>query len=299
MGFRADLDLTQILSGYDGVFGSESTAGVNYVHERSERASTELEPIPDHLYEPTPEVDGEPVKIGNGPASCSTCTALVLDPVVCWDVNGYYRSLGVHWRASRRELMRAYQAIHGERSVYLTYVLKQLLNAQVRHEYDRCRLGQQFLDDIYVQDALKRTAAREASRRTAAGDRVSAEDVLDEQGYVLRPDEMVDDVLDKRQDRKLSDPRRNLREWMWAYYLWRSFEDDADRLSRWQSLLVSALAGEGVTTHLAVGFMGKNPRPFALAAVDGNTVVLLNERETPTEELASSAAAQLMRDLQT
>ena len=103
-----------------------------------------------------------PRRAGAGPAVFSTATALVPDPQVCFDVNGYYRELGVHWRAGKAELRRAYLARDGQCSERLTYVLAMLLDPAIRRRYDRTPLGALFLDQ-YVQAALTRRLLRQAN----------------------------------------------------------------------------------------------------------------------------------------
>ena len=81
----------------------------------------------------SPYIDPDaPVLSHQGPAEFSTCTDLALRPEVCWDTNRYYRTLGVHWKATKKELMKAYQALGTMPSAYATYAFKQLLDPEVR-----------------------------------------------------------------------------------------------------------------------------------------------------------------------
>src|SRR5687768_9235720 len=110
MGFRPDLDLTAILG----------------LHDRKILPSPEEAEAMRKAQEPDDSLRYEtPVRLGWGPARWSTCTALVPVERVCHDVNGYYRELGVDWRASRKELMQAYMEKDGQSSVRQTYVFKQ------------------------------------------------------------------------------------------------------------------------------------------------------------------------------
>lgn len=103
------------------------------------------------------------------PATASACTDVALRPDWCWDVCGYYRRLGVHWRATVRELRIAYNTIDpAQQDDEAFYALTQLLNQQLRQAYDLTELGGVFLPDRSVQADLHRAAAREAAARNAA-----------------------------------------------------------------------------------------------------------------------------------
>lgn len=305
-GARPDLDLSEIISAYqewlDG--GDPTTAGYHFDYTGQKIASDAADwDVPRKAH---PMSVDDPILFGNGPATCSTSTALARALEICWDVNGYYRSLGVHWKATRKELRLAYQRINGQESRYLTYVLKQLLNEEKRATYDRMPLGEQFLDDKYVQEALKRMAAKKAQERSEQGVPTTASDVLDEMGYDLHldpqggedsPEEVLDDDRSKRSN--VSDPGSTLDSWAFSYYLWRSADiAEHARLARWQELLVSAMSRKGVVIQLAVGIFGKQDHRFVTAVVDGNRVIMLNEQNLePDDELAEAAVEAVLREL--
>src|SRR5690348_4532650 len=126
MGFRPDLDLSAILAQHRPTLPTR---------EEAEAMRTVQTPDDSLRYE-------TPVRLGWGPDRWSTSMALVPVERVCHDVNGYYRELGVDWRATRKELLQAYLAKDGQSDVRLTYVFKQLLNPQVREAYDKSPKGE-------------------------------------------------------------------------------------------------------------------------------------------------------------
>lgn len=314
MGTRPDLDLSDILPAYREFLGEyESTAGINFVKasvpedQDYQEASLGWGSSQPHLqagYVPrSMAARDEPYRVGNGPEVCSTSRVLVSTrPSFGWDVNGWYATIGVPFPyvdATSGALSRSYMAAGGQESPRATYFLKRLLNKAVRGLYDAYPLGEQFLDDEYVQDAIKARAADEAGRRSADGSYTKAQSVLDEWGYKLEEEDtpgVVDttsnDVLDGVSP---EDSPFEPIEWIYSHWLWRSTKVDAtQQLERWQGLLVSALSQQGHHTHLAVGLCGDQPKPYAVRHVDGHWVVFLGENEEPTEELAALAAASLL-----
>lgn len=256
---------------------------------------------PPPRYERRPD---DPILEGTGPAECSSCTALSVLPAVIWDVNGYYRDLGVSPHASRKDLRLAYQEADGQSSVRLTYVIKQLLNPAVRFEYDCTPLGEVFMDD-YVRDLINRKIKDEMSKRMARlhdmgvdTDLVDAEslerDVAHEMGWDMEDDTPVD-VVDETTSIGQDDARPA--KFSYAYYLWamqRSTDaaTDHDRLvtlAEWQRQLVSALSREGVQMTFAVGLHGK-PNRWVQGQIAYRTVFFLSRWEEPSAELATEVA---------
>ena len=247
---------------------------------------------------------------GAGPAECSSCTALSVLPGVIWDVNGYYRELGVSPHATRRELREAYMAKDGQSSARLTYIMKQLVNREIRFAYDCVPLGEVFVD-AYVAEALKREAMKRKSKRMqdlhdagADMDRVDPEgverDVYAEMGFdesfFDTPSETVDGDIGSGQDQ----PRPADR-FSYAYYLYRVHSwispEDIKRLGDWQRFLVTAFAREGITHQFSVGFHGNSPHRWLFTAVGARKAFLLGYLVDPDELLAAQAAQQYRRDL--
>lgn len=256
----------------------------------------------------TPPVSDNPLLVGDGPPECSSSTALSVLPGYIFDVNGYYRDLGVATHATRKQLRLAYQAKNGQSSVRLTYVLSQLLNPEVRREYDLMPLGSVFMDE-YVLDALNRKLKDEMSRRMAhlhdvgvnmdEVDTTAVErDILADLGYQVAdeslpdtPDEVVDDTPDPVQDEP--DPAK----FEYAFYAWRTHPrlDAPEQMREWQHQLVRALSNEGVALRFAVGVHGI-PHPWVQATVGYRTVFFIGKDEDPTPELAAAVARRVRLD---
>ena len=270
MGFRPPLDISEYLRGVPHISAQDEHGDdhvrldvVRTMHPDERPITTDLSVV------------------GYGPVVCSSCSDLVPDPLVCWDANGYYASLGVHWRATRAQLRRAFQERDGHSSDWLTYVLTQLLNPQVRRAYDRTPLGQRFLDDRFEQERIHRQA-REAARlrQQQTGEEVSVEEVLEESGYVL--DEDYPDSGD------YAEP------WAWAYYLRDVQCYDTDRLAIWQSLVVSELIRRGAVVRFAVGFAKTATAYFTRREGPDTLVAYLGHTTTPDRVHAEATASALM-----
>jgi len=225
-----------------------------------------------------------PVRLGRGPLAWSTSTALLPVENPCYDVNGYYRELGVHWKATRKELLQAYTAKDGQRSPRLTYIFKQLLNPAIRKKYDRAPQGEPFLD-AYTDEQLKIRAHAEARRRVLKGDDISAAQIMDEWGYTLLTADEVDSVSPIRQDliHLVDEP------WEYSYYAWKTstYLPDVHRLRQWQELLSTAASRRGVSPRMIIGITAVSDRPFMLENVNGETVVFFSESTPPTPLTAS------------
>ena len=307
MGFGADLNLSAILPAYrEHLGGHRGTAGINLIDADKEpgRDPFEHDVIPRSLYAPKRVMSQEPERIGNGPTTCSTVTDLVsARPSYAWDVNGWYRSIGVPWpyvRATTAALSRAYIASDGQSDARATYCLKRLLHRPSRATYDSWPLGEVFLDDQYVEDAMKAKAQAEASRRSKEGTFTDAVNVLDEWGYRIEDDDnderVPDDTSDSVPEESGPDPYQPI-EWTYSYWVWRSRGGPTTRLEQWQALLVSALSVRGARVHLAVGLMGDQPQDYVVGRFGGYLIVFLNDGREPTAEMAARAADELTQKL--
>lgn len=233
--------------------------------------------------------DREAVVEGDGPLTCSSCVALAPYPLVVWDANGYYRDLGVSPRASRRQLREAYQALGGQDSVRLTYVLKQLLDPAIRRAYDATPLGRPFMDD-YVSDDLKRWAHEEAARRASVGVMDGAQAVMDEWGITASTRELDEDPA------RGSNQGPPESQWTYSYFVWDTWSADTTHLPTWQRMVVSALAERGVVARLAVGVRGET-QGYVIAREGKIIVAYLGEHVRPTRKMADSAASRITEQL--
>lgn len=261
------------------------------------------------LYE-EPE-DENPSVAGRGPLTVSTCTDVEGPlPLHIWDVNGYYRDLGVHPRATRKELMRAYQRHGIKPSARVTYVFKQLLNPDVRRAYDMMPLGEIYVDQ-YVHDYIHRQVKLELSRRmweqakrrerdifAPDGDDPNYEDILNEFGFHVVDEEEPGESLDTA-----NDPDKTPKEpaqsragvvFPYSYFLWRSKDTDVMRLAMWQETIVQALIERKVRTRIAVGYCGRMAHPYVVGVIGDQIVVFLNDIEEPNLGLARRAADRVV-----
>lgn len=275
MGQRPDLDLSGILAAFDRRW---------------------LTPDQEVVVRNVPEQDGLkfplPQRFGLGPDVWSASTELAVPVRFRWDVNGYYAALGVSPQATRRELREAYQVLEGQSSPYLTYVFKQLLNPETRAAYDAAPLGQMFLDE-YTQRDLKRRAKTEAHRRSSRGEFTTAEQVMDDWGYVTEDGgEGVDTVSPTEQN----SPRRAAR-LEYSYYCWRTtkFLVDEELLQQWQRVLTATAAELGIAPRLSFGITSVSDRPYILEQVGDRVVIFFPEGEEPTESVAQEAIEALQQ----
>jgi len=249
----------------------------------------------------------QPGLVGSGPPECSSCKDLVsVRPAWIWDVNGYYRELGVPVDATRSEIGRRYIEINGQSSVRLTFIYKQLIHADVREAYDACELGTTFIDpwvhqEMYLE--MKRRAMIKASEETEAG--------------LLRPDDFnqrVDGIMDwlsesikafsdnlpstLDQESLLGDDGldpANARptHFQFSYYLWKTkpLTEVDQRLLEWQSLLLQAMGEKSIRTRFAIGLTGFD-RPWVFARIAYRDVFFFSRDLDPDIEVARTAVRQ-------
>ena len=193
------------------------------------------------------------------PAVASSCTDLEELPSYCWDVCGYYRRLGVHWKATLRELRVAYNTVDPRQTdARVMYAFNQLRNPQIRRLYDLMPLGGVFLLDEEVNAAIKRSAAREAARRAQGGEgRGAWSDVAAEWGF----DHVAPEEGQERAVAASLPPALRPRSWgsSWGWYAlvrpgtdWAEMPDEQD-MGDWQTMIAGALARRGIRIRFAVG----------------------------------------------
>jgi hypothetical protein len=236
---------------------------------------------------------------GQGEPVFSTCTDLAISPEVCFDVNGYYRELGVHWKASKRELLFAYRDKDGPNDERLTYIFKQLLDSAIRRTYDRAPLGSLYFDR-YVQERVSRMIKlRMAAQGMDTGRADQFSQVASMFGMEIDDVTESPEVVDKNPSEshdEIAPSEATPSPFRYSYYLWRSGCEDTDRLALWQSLLIQAFRATQQKVHLAVGYHGRMAHPWLLFQVGYRTVVFLHEQGEPTLELATAVADQYQRD---
>lgn len=250
-----------------------------------------------------------------GPTLVSTSTTLVpMKALPIWDVNGYYRAIGVSWpyRPTRKQMMEAYRDSDGGNNTYATYAFQRLRDDELRSKYDRRRLGEP-MDDLFRWQDVRRMAADFAAQQSAQlGRAITIDDILGED-LVSRMKAQVEaerQVSEKQSERKNKtedepevkpevEPEREVSAppfvWPYAYYLWNSRAFDDERLSRWQEMLVAACIRRGLSLQVAVGYLGRTRADAARVRhrQEGAFVeiLFLHEDKEPTPELADVVVA--------
>lgn len=311
MGFRADIpmgDFAKTNPYLAEAFGLEASPSLQ-PKEVLDDSSVSRPLITDPVVYKTPGL------LHYGAVSRSTSQALCSWPSVVWDVNGYYHALGVGFRASRRDLLRAYEARGGQEDEYLTYAFSQLLNAGLRRVYDAQPLGVKFLDR-YVEMELKRRAHQAARERQAAGYEVTPEEVLDEWGFVAGKDHLKvekdhfsqleegEDLPAERVDIPKEPgedvPEAPVDEWPYNYYGWRlstirDHVQDLQNMQAWQEAIAAECYRLGVVVSFAVGLIGHSRLGRIMTlSVESTTVVFIStEHVGSIDQLAVQAAKRL------
>lgn len=292
MPFREDVPIADFI---------QSNPFLNHAFGASGQAATFTfaPPSPDAVIYPNPS------QTRTGVLTRSTENALVPWPAVVWDVNGYYHALGVGFNATRKQLMRGYNARDGQSSDYLTYVFAQLLDEAVRRSYDACPLGTKFFDR-YIEEEIRRRAVEQASRRG-----MEAEDVLEEWGFIVEreggeddlivPGVVEEDEVDIPQEEGEDSPVTPEQEpWPYTYFAWR-LKRREDRLEnveimrRWQEAIVAECQARKISLQFAVGIMGeKQGSRIMTMSVSGATVVFIATNAVEMmQELAPLAVVRL------
>lgn len=201
------------------------------------------------------------VRRGAGPLVFSTSTVIQPFPLVKWDVNGYYRDLGVSVEATKKEMVDAYTEAQGHEDARRTYVLKQLLNSVIRRKYDAVPLGSVFVDRYILEGSARFLEASEER----------APEVLDS------PPSSLDNG-----------------EASFSYYQLRTTCSERARLERLREGLVQHLGERGEAYRLAVGFHA-SVEFVKLINLDSHVAVLLADY---VEEVDHSIITKVERKLQ-
>jgi hypothetical protein len=204
----------------------------------------EIQEANDRLTDPN-----RPVLVGVGPVEASTSMAVEPWPSIVWDTNCFYYDMGVHFRASRAEIRKAYQENGGPNNVRLTMIAGVLLNPVRRLAYDRVPLGSLFFDE-QIEEQLRIAAATAASATRMEGDEVDSE-LLNKQLEALR------EIPDHMEDSPAYTDR-----YPWSYYLFRSECTDTARLDQWRAGIIDALwqiFPLDRPSKLAIGYVRSQP----------------------------------------
>lgn len=203
------------------------------------------------------------------------------DMRIVWDVNLYYRDLGVPVDATRVDLRRAYQEriAEGGDPVRLTFVIKQLLDPEVRSAYDRCEIGELFFDRELARAVVAKAvrAAREAgSPLDSDEERVDLDEILGRAISMLDTDDpMCQDGYEPAK---------------WGRYAWGVPSSTKAPLDMWMQVLAEVFWRAGIHARLGVGVT--NREHPTLANVGSVKVAFLPEGVTPSLEYADCILQQ-------
>ena len=248
-----------------------------------------------------PAIEAGMQQVGTGPAFCSSSQVIALSPGFCWDVCRYYARLGVHWQATKKQIREAYLGLDPmNQSEYLHYAMTQLMNEELRRQYDRMPLGGYFLHDKIVQELLKREAIRVAGEMNAeGGEQVTAEDILDAMGFGIKGQ---DETAEGERPEALRALPLAGGAWsaMWSWYRLsgdREVTSPPGELEKWQLMLVRAFAAAGISASFAVGRYSGRGIHVRRGSSPGSLIMFLG-RDEPAQQLADSAVEQARLVLQ-
>lgn len=239
----------------------------------------------------SPPQESRPRKVTRkGALTRSTSLALETWPSIVWDTNGYYRELGVTFKATKRELAEAYWAKNGMNDARLTYVFKQLLDPEIRRRYDTTPLGSVFMDD-YVIAEIQRKAFERSKNLRRMGLSKTPEQVLEEWGLLDPEDSAVDIPKDVREDETGAAAEQ---EWPYTYFTWGigtfPLPHELRLAQAWQEALIKECQHRRVVTNFAVGLMDRprEPARSLVMSVSGVTVLFISLKAShEVDELVS------------
>lgn len=250
-----------------------------------------------------------PLQSGGEIKMRSSCLELEPWPSMCYDVNGYYCELGVGYRATRKQLLRAYLERDGQSDERLTYVFSQLLDPKIRREYDACQPDEVFFDR-YVIEGIRRKADEQSRQLRTMGIEVSTEDLLDKWGFDFdspgvvqeqdQAEERVDTPKESRETVGVPPETPPQDPWPYAYFLWRlQHRDralDLKQMARlWQEAIITECEARRVSTSFAVGIMRDEVSRISELSVKGVRVIFIDiSAVSNARELAIQAVNRLI-----
>lgn len=223
-----------------------------------------------------------PRMAGFGPVGTTGVTVATYPPVV-WDVRRYYLDLGVTPRATKKEIREAYQALDGQSSPRLTFVVKQLLNDEIRAAYDAVKLGDEFMDDEVIAWVEAQMADHTAKLR-ASGQEFKTERI---DLSHLRHKAMKPGAKQPLDTDGLSDQAHT---YAWRWYRWMTASNDTAKLREWHELLLRAFAERGLETRIAVGLKGGLDATYEVAEVGHHLVAFVGTSARPNPAMANAVA---------
>lgn len=238
----------------------------------------------DHNLKPARPVQGMEDEDGAyraayGELDMSMSTGLAVIPKIIWDVNGYYRSLGIErpYMPTRKMLRQGYQQAGGPDNERLTYYLKQLLDNQVRSEYDAMPLGSRYRDKYEIEQDMRRLSD-------------VAKEMSEEEGRIVT----VENLVDMYRPLPALEPLGVTDLWNWGFYALKSRKYNTEDLSEWQKMLTRSFTKFNVAPTISLGYIGGTPKEYVIVRHDERDVIFLNENTKPSQGLADAAASKFI-----
>jgi hypothetical protein len=242
----------------------------------------------------------------SAPLECTSSQTLTVLGEVIFDVNGYYRAFGFEFPytdVTRKALRLAYHDLRGEESVWLTAVLRQLLDPAKKRAYDCAPYGERHLDEVEQARVISEVKREAARKSRGQGVRATMDDLLAKMGLAPEPENSNGQSPEGEDNEPpivhTEDlPLDHHMPWSWGYYRWNTGRSNTDRLGQWQEMLVSQLAAQEVSIKFCVGFIGRGRTDsrFVVARTYGVRTVYLREDLEPDREMAAAAVASLLAD---
>lgn len=206
----------------------------------------------------------------------SASTTLAVPGKVIWDVNGYYRILGIPVDATKIQIRRAFQAKNGHDDWLLTYIVRQLLNPGIRAAYDSSPWGKPFFDDV-IERYVKQKLVDESIAALRNGDESWVEPI--DLSHLKNQPEPEDEP-------DFASVAEGVMGAAWSSYSWETNHHDEESLSEWRRMVGWVLALSGYTGAYSVGWTRGRGVCSALVEVDGVPVFFLTEGNQPSVTLA-------------
>lgn len=218
--------------------------------------------------------------------------------VVCWDVNGYYRSLGIgppFVHATQRQIREAYLARDGQNDPRMTWAFKTFLNARDKAVYDAMPLGRLYPDpDVLYAEKVRSIESGDTIAVTASV--VDGEIVYDvPEGYeMVTTTDSLDSEPPKGQDGSRG-PAKDPQHYPYTVLLADVDTYDGLVLARWQELLLQAAQDEpGAPDRIGLGVtQGKGG--WIVGSTMGIPVAVLDRWTYPTLSAARVIIAEMAR----
>lgn len=202
----------------------------------------------------------------------TTGCALATIETHVWDVNGFYRGLGVPTDATRKMIGVGYRRVGGWKDSWLTSAVTVLLSSADRAKYDAMVPGEVWLDQR-VKAAQERDLARQIEYIMWAAD-VGADEAVE---IISKVDEETVDVPSEK-EHDATHP-------LWGAMLYQTDCLDPALVLAWQRILLPVAAEMLVQTRLALLVSGVATR-WSVHPHDGGHVVEVPDGLVPSASVA-------------